>query len=50
MKTIDKSQLEYIMKLKSFIVTPDENAANFLEKLPEVKEAKDEEETPELPF
>ncbi len=50
MKTIDKSQLEYIMKLKSFNVTPDEKAADFLDNLPSESKKLVEEETPELPF
>ena len=50
MKTIDKSQLDYILKLKSFNVTPDENAADFLEKLPTESRNTSQEDTPELPF
>jgi curved DNA-binding protein CbpA len=50
MKTIDKSQLEYIMKLKSFNVTPDEKAADFLDNLPSESKRLVEEDTPELPF
>jgi curved DNA-binding protein CbpA len=50
MKTIDKSQLDYIMKLKSFNVTPDEKAADFLDNLPSESKKLVEEETPELPF
>ena len=50
MKAIDKSQLDYILKLKSFNVTPDENAADFLDKLPEENQKQVVEETPELPF
>jgi hypothetical protein len=50
MKAIDKSQLDYILKLKSFNVTPDENAADFLDKLPTENKKQAEEEAPELPF
>ncbi len=50
MKTIDKSQLDYIMKLKSFNVTPDEKAADFLDNLPSESKRLVEEDTPELPF
>lgn len=50
MKTIDKSQLDYILKLKSFNVTPDEKGADFLEKLPTENKKQAAEDTPELPF
>ena len=50
MKTIDKSQLDYIMKLKSFNVTPDEKGADFLDNLPTESKKLVQEEAPELPF
>jgi hypothetical protein len=50
MKTIDKSQLDYILKLKSFNVTPDEKGADFLDNLPTESKKLVQEEAPELPF
>ena len=50
MKTHDAQLLQKILKMKSFTLEEDEHGADFLEKLSEKSNRKQEEDKPELPF